>query len=72
MSKIVQLTLANGGESVIIRQEHIALAMSVQGVNKEGKNESFTRIIPNGIVIDQESNWLDVRETPAEIAKKCR
>lgn len=70
--KFLVLTLANGGEPVIIRPEHIAFAMTVQGVNKDGVKESFTRIFPNDIVIDAESNWLDVTETPSEIARKCR
>lgn len=60
----IKLTLANGKKPVIIRKEHIAFAMALQQVDENGNTEEFTRIIPQHIVIDKESNWLDVVETP--------
>lgn len=66
----VKLTLANGKKPVIIQKEHIALAMALQQTDEDGNTIEFTRIIPHGLVIDKETNWLDVVETPDEILRK--
>lgn len=66
--EFVKLTLANGKKSAIIRTEHIAFAMALENTNDSGETTKFTRIIPKNLVIDSESNWIDVTETPEEIA----
>lgn len=67
----IKLTLANGKKPVIIQKECIALAMALQETD-DGNTVEFTRIIPRDIVIDKETNWLDVLETPDEILQKTK
>lgn len=68
-SRFIRLTLANGKTTVIIDPEQIALAMRLSGKDDNGREDVFTRIIPKSIVINPESNWLDVQESPEKIAK---
>lgn len=60
------LTLSNGKQDVVINRENIGVAMRI-AVPEE--KQYFTRIIPRGITIDPDTNWLDVEETPEEIAR---
>ena len=58
------LTLANDGNKVIIAPDNIAFALRV----KDGKIV-FTRIILKAVLIDDDSKWVDVKETPEEISR---
>lgn len=71
-NKFITLTLANGGKPVIIRPQYIALAMRIEDKADNGSKIFYTRIIPKDIVIDETTNWIDVKETPAEIVTKMQ
>lgn len=68
-TKFLKLTLANGRSTVIIDKEYVGLAMRLSDKDEKGRVEEFTRIIPVNIVINPETNWLDVLETPEDIMK---
>lgn len=66
----IVLTLANGKKKSIIKTNHIGFAMEMEESFESEEKVCFTRIFPTEITISEESNWIDVLETPDEIIKK--
>lgn len=65
----VLLTLSNGFQSVIIPKDNIAFAMRTEGATEKGEKVTFTRVYLKSVLIDDDAKWVDVVETPEEIAK---
>lgn len=67
----VLLTLATNGEPVIIPVDNIAFAIASDGIKEDGsKGDRYSRIFLKQIIINDNDKWVDVRETPEQIAKK--
>lgn len=65
----VLLTLATNDEKVIVAKDNIAFAMSSDGMRDDGtKGDRYTRIFLKNLLIDDETKWVDVKETPVQIA----
>lgn len=66
-NKFILLTLATNGKPVIISIYNIAVAMLMEEENNSHEMEKFTRIFLKEITIDDELNWVDVKEPPEVI-----
>ena len=69
INPFVLLTLSNGSQSVIIPRDNIAFAMRTEGATEKGEKVTFTRVYLKSVLIDDDAKWVDVAETPEEIAK---
>lgn len=69
INPFVLLTLSNGAQSVIIPRDNIAFAMRTEGATGKGEKVTFTRVYLRSVLIDDDAKWVDVVETPEEIAK---
>ena len=62
---LIPLTLASNGSEIIVSADCIAFAAAM-----EGEEKKFTRIYFKELVMDDESRWVDVKETPGEIRRR--
>lgn len=69
MPKFILLTLANGESKAIVRTDIVGFTMRIKDQDENGKEVFFTRIFPKDFKISDDSNWIDVVETPGEIMK---
>ena len=64
MNKMMLLHLASNDKEVLVNPENIAFAVVM-----EGEEQTFTRIFFKQIVLEDESKWVDGKETPGEIRR---
>ena len=65
MSKLsmLKLTLASNGKSAMIPKDNIAFAIELESENDKKEKEVFTRIFLKQITMDDDSKWVDVKES---------
>lgn len=62
--RFATFTLATNGMTVVIALDNIAFAMRI----KEETSE-YTRVFLKELLIDDEAKWVDIKETPDQLAK---
>lgn len=62
-------TLASNGLPVALALNNIAFAMSIEEENEKQEKVRFTRVYLKQVLIDDDSKWVDVKESPADFEK---
>lgn len=62
-------TLASNGLPVAIALNNIAFAMLIEEENEKQEKVRFTRVYLKQVLIDDDSKWVDVKESPADFEK---
>lgn len=62
-------TLASNGLPVALALNNIAFAMLIEEENEKQEKVRFTRVYLKQVLIDDDSKWVDVKESPADFEK---
>lgn len=62
-------TLASNGLPVALALNNIAFAMSIEEENEKQEKVRFTRVYLKQVLIDDDSKWVDIKESPADFEK---
>ena len=65
-NRFAVFTLANNKQPVVISLNNIAFAMRIQDNDKSGKNVEYTRVFLKELIIDDNSKWVDILESPTQ------